>query len=323
VAEVGGGVVVRLGEGLPRREQRELRAQQPGQLQLLPPPLRHDALRRLDVAQLRHAQPRVEQLVLRPGDGRSRVTEINPQVLLKKKLNLHDFPEIDLTSAAEVAPAMVFSMRALANRHCSSRPVSTRARCAASSFSGSSFLRAAITSRSAPDDPRPAASSDPPVALRRRLLVVGSHGPLAATPGSGKDRRSDGRRTSAPAPLLFSLQLIARRGGSGALGGGILWAKEAALRRDRVKLAVDAESGVARMPSYTKAPEPARDAVAAAHGRRDAAVVRGRGDSMVDDKYRYIYIIIKINKLINISFGDPAISALFRRRPKYSGEEDP
>jgi hypothetical protein len=62
--EVRDGVGVRLIKGLPRGEEGELRPQQPCQLQLLPPPLRHDMLRRLDVAQLRHAQPRVEQLVL-------------------------------------------------------------------------------------------------------------------------------------------------------------------------------------------------------------------------------------------------------------------
>jgi hypothetical protein len=55
---------------------------------------------------------------------------------------------------------------------------------------------------------------------------------------------------AAPAPPLFSLLLSVRRGGgASALGGGFLWAKDAALRMQRVKLAADADSGVARMPS--------------------------------------------------------------------------
>lgn len=186
---------------------------------------------------------------------------------------------------------MAFSKRALANRHCRSRAVSMRARCAASSFSGSSFLRGAMISRSsAPDaeadDPLPAPASSTVPVLRRRL-VVGSQGPLAAAaPGSGSDRRcGDIGSASVDAALLmmlplllpFSLLLRARRGGSAsAPEGGFLWAKEAALRRERVKFAVDVDRGVARMPSYTKAPEPAREDTVAVHGRREDADVLGR-----------------------------------------------
>ena len=153
---------------------------------------------------------------------------------------------------------MALSMRALANRHCSSRAVSMRARCAASSFSGSSFLRGAITSRSAPADhyPAPASSVVVPVLLLLRLLLGGSQGPLAAAPGPGMDRRGCIKSAcasvvgAAPALPLFSLLLSVRRGGgTSVLGGGFLWAKEAALRRERVKLAADVDSGIARMPS--------------------------------------------------------------------------
>jgi len=177
---------------------------------------------------------------------------------------------------------MAFSMRALANRHCSSRAVSMRARCAASSFSGSSFLRGAMISRSAPDaddDPLPAPASSTVPVLRRRL-VVGSQGPLAAAPGSDIDRRCGDISSASVDAALFSLLLSARRGG-GALalgGGGFLWAKETALRRERVRLGVDVDvdRDVARMPSYAKAPEPAREAAAAVQGRRDNADVQGR-----------------------------------------------
>jgi hypothetical protein len=85
-----------------------------------------------------------------------------------------------------------------------------------------------------------------------RLRLVGSQGPLAAAaPGSGIDRRGDIRSAASPGLLpLFSLLLSVRRGGgASALGGGFLWAKEAALRSDLVKLAADMDSGVARMPS--------------------------------------------------------------------------
>jgi len=155
---------------------------------------------------------------------------------------------------------MALSMRALANRHCSSRAVSMRARCPASSFSGSSFLRGAISSRSAPADHFPAPASSVvvvPALLLLRLRLAGSQGPLAAAPaGSGKHRRGGigsacaSAVDAAPALPLFSLLLSVRRGGgASALGGAFLWAKEAALRRERVKLAADVDSGIARMPS--------------------------------------------------------------------------
>lgn len=183
-----------------------------------------------------------------------------------------------LTSAAEVARPTAFSRRALAKRHCSSRAVSMRARCAASSFSGSGscFLRGATVSRSAP-------ASFTTVVPVLRLRLVGSQGrPFTADAGSGTDGRcgdaSSASVDAAPmvALLLFSLLLSARRGGgASALGGAFLCAKEAALRRERVKLAVDVDRGVARMPSYAKAPEPAREGTAAAvQGRREDADVR-------------------------------------------------
>jgi hypothetical protein len=139
-----------------------------------------------------------------------------------------------------------------------------------------------MISRSAPDaddDPLAAPASSTVPVLRRRL-VVGSQGPLAAAPGSDIDRRCGDISSASVDAALFSLLLSARRGG-GALalgGGGFLRAKETALRRERVRLGVDVDvdRDVARMPSYTKAPEPAREAAAAVQGRRDNADVQGR-----------------------------------------------
>jgi len=143
--------------------------------------------------------------------------------------------------------------------------------------------RSSAPDAAADDDPLPAPAASSTVPVLRRRLVVGSQGPLAAAPGSGIDRRcGDISTASVVDAALFSLLLSARRGGgagaSAALGGGFLWlcAKETALRRDRVKLAVDVDRGVARMPSYAKAPEPAREAAAAVLGRRGDADVQGR-----------------------------------------------
>lgn len=150
---------------------------------------------------------------------------------------------------------MAFSMRALANRHCSSRAVSMRARCAASSF-----LRGAMISRSsapdADDDPFPALPATSTVPVLRRRLVVGSQGHV--------DRRCGDISSASVDAAPISLLLSERRGGgpSALEGGGFLWAKETALRRERVRLAVDVDRDVARMPSYAKAPEPAREATA-------------------------------------------------------------